>query len=358
MINVTKTYLPKREILDQYIDSVYSSGWLTNNGCLLLSLEEKLKAYLGVEHLLIVSNGTLALQIAYKALGLTGEVITTPFSFVATTSTLAWEGLKPVFADINNHDFNINVDLIADKISSNTSAILPVHVFGAGCDVNALEELSKKHHLKLIFDAAHAFDVRDDQKNILSYGDASIISFHATKIFHTIEGGAIVFKHKEDLEKAKLMINFGISGYDKIDTIGINAKMNEFQAAMGLALLDEMPQVIQWRKEVFERYEAAFLHQKGVQRQQRNIHFSLNYAYYPLVFISEDKLLEVQSELKKADVFARRYFYPSLNTLHYLDSQICPVSESIAKRILCIPIFPGLEIQDQQLIIDIILSKI
>jgi dTDP-4-amino-4,6-dideoxygalactose transaminase len=248
MINVTKTYLPDKSKYIEYVNRIFKSGWLTNNGQFVQELEKRLADYLGVENLLVVTNGTLALQIAYRILGLKGQVITTPFTFIATVSSLVWEGLNPVFADINSDTFNISPELIEKKISKETSAILPVHVFGNACEVEQIENLAKQHKLKLIFDAAHAFGVRYKDSGILNFGDASILSFHSTKIFHTIEGGAVIFRDKKDYEKARLMINFGIAGYDIVKVLGINAKMNEFQAAMGLCILDDIEELIGKRK--------------------------------------------------------------------------------------------------------------
>ncbi|MBP7613014.1 MAG: DegT/DnrJ/EryC1/StrS family aminotransferase [Bacteroidia bacterium] len=355
MINVTKTYLPDREKLNSYIDHIYSSGWLTNNGELLQKLEKQLSDYLGVEHLLMVSNGTLALQIAYKALGLSGEVITSPFSFVATTSTLVWENLTPVFADIEKDSFNIDPTNIESKITEKTSAILPVHVFGNACNVEEIDRIARKHNLKIIYDAAHAFGVSGMSKNVLNYGDASILSFHSTKIFHTIEGGAIIFKNKEDYEKAKLMINFGISGYDRVDMLGINSKMNEFQAAMGLCVLSEIKQIIDGREKVWNKYKVYFDARPEFKTQKRNNSFKNNYAYFPLVFENEDLLLKVKKELNEKDIFPRRYFYPSLNKLSYLEKyEPCEISESIASRILCLPLFPDLSPDIQEYICETI----
>ncbi len=355
MINVTKTYLPDREKLNGYIDHIYKSGWLTNNGELLQKLEKQLGNYLGVEHLLLVSNGTLALQIAYKALGITGEVITSPFSFVATTSTLVWENLIPVFADIEEDSLNIDPNKIESKITDKTSAILPVHVFGNACNVEAIDKIAQKHQLKVIYDAAHAFGVSDNNKNILNYGDASILSFHSTKIFHTIEGGAIIFKNKKDYEKAKLMINFGISGYDQIDILGINCKINEFQAAMGLCVLSEINEIIDGRKKVWDKYKAYFEKFPEFKTQLRNSSFNNNYAYFPLVFRDENSLLKIKEQLNQNDIFPRRYFYPSLNKLCYLKKyEPCEISESIASRILCLPLFPGLASDIQEYICETI----
>ena len=236
MIYVTKTYLPVRKSFEKYVDQIYSSHRLTNFGPLEQELTEKLRKFLNVDNILLTSNGTQAMQIAYKALGLSGEVITSPFSFVATTRSLIWEHLRPVFADIDPLSLNIDPAQIEAKISKITSAILPVHVFGRACDVWEIERLAVKNNLKIIYDAAHAFNITtNEDKSILNYGDVSTLSFHATKIFHTIEGGAIISKNKDLIKECKKLINFGITGHDRIASLGINCKMNEFSAAMGLA---------------------------------------------------------------------------------------------------------------------------
>ena len=355
MINVTKTYLPAREKLDRYIDRIYKSGWITNNGELLIELEKRLSAYLGVENLVLISNGTLAMQIAYRALEIEGDVITTPFSFVATTSSLVWEHHKPVFADIDGGTFNIDTDLIATEITKNTGAILPVHVFGNGCEVERIDKIARDKNLMVVYDAAHAFGVKHKGKSILLHGDASVLSFHATKIFHTIEGGAIVFRRKKHADAARLLINFGISGYDKIDTLGINAKMNEFQAAMGLCVLDDIDTIISQRKEIWERYHDRLSREGKVTLQNHNGDCTFNYTYFPVVFGSEKNLLESKHKMESLGIFPRRYFYPSLNTLGYLDERVkCTISERTASTILCLPIFPGLEAAAQEKIIRII----
>ncbi len=359
MINVTKTYLPDKEKYQSYVDKIFDSGWITNNGSLVHELERELCDFLNVEHLVLVSNGTLALQIAYKVLGLKDEVITTPFSFVATTSSLVWEHLTPVFADINPDTFNIDIHKIKDKFNAKTSAILPVHVFGNACEVEELEKICSEHDVKLIFDAAHAFDVKSAAHNVLNFGDASTLSFHATKIFHTIEGGAIIFKRKEDYDLAKLLINFGISGYDKVDVIGINCKMNEFQAAMGLAILSEMSTIAEKRRKVWMCYYDQFKSLSNVQLQTMNPHFSMNYSYFSVVFKDEETTLRIQRELNVKNIYPRRYFYPSLNKLKYLqDYQSCPVSENLVKRILCLPLFDDLEAAIQEEIIEIVRKNI
>jgi dTDP-4-amino-4,6-dideoxygalactose transaminase len=350
MINVTKTYLPDKEKFQGYLDQIYVSGWLTNNGVLVQRLEEELKKFLNAEYVILTVNGTCALQMAYRMLGLTGEVITTPFTFVATVSSLVWEGLTPVFVDIDEHTLNINPDKIREKITGKTSAILPVHVFGNVCDVEKIGQIASDHNLKLLYDAAHAFDVQLGDRNVSEFGDIAVYSFHSAKIFHTIEGGAIVVKSKELYDKGLLMRNFGIPGYDRITELGVNFKMNEFQAAMGLCVLDDFKGISIKRKEVFERYLLAFTGQKKVRLQQVNDVVNRNYSYFPVIFENEEKLIEVKEQLNKDAIYPRRYFYPSLNELPYLkDKQSVPISESIARRILCLPLFPDLDpgIQDK-----------
>jgi dTDP-4-amino-4,6-dideoxygalactose transaminase len=355
MINVTKTYLPNRTKLDKYIDKLYDTAWITNNGQLVRELTARLEEYLGVQNLLLVSNGTLALQVAYKVLGIDGQAITTPFSFVATTSSLVWEGIEPIFADIDPETFCIDPSKIERAITSKTTAIVPVHVFGNACDVEKIEIVARKYGLKLIYDGAHAFGVKYKGQSLLSYGDATTLSFHATKLFHTIEGGAIIFKNKDDYERAKLMINFGIDSPDSIAELGINAKMNEFQAAMGLCVLDEMDIIMKERAKICDFYRQQL--QKHLQLMKFNSFSSNNYSYFPVVFDSEEVLLKVKTALNKQGINPRRYFYPSLDTLDYLQPRIKDnVSRDIASRILCLPIYPGLEQFNLEIISEVIKS--
>ena len=355
VINVTKTYLPDRTKLDKYIDKIYSTAWVTNNGQLVKELTTRLEEYLGVQNLLLVTNGTLALQIAYKALGVNGQAITTPFSFVATTSSLVWEGIEPIFVDIDPETFCIDPSKIEDAITPKTTAIVPVHVFGNACDVEKIENIAQKYGLKTIYDGAHAFGVQYNGESLLSYGDATILSFHATKLFHTIEGGAIIFKNKEDYERAKLMINFGIDGPDSVIELGINAKMNEFQAAMGLCVLDEIDTIIEERAKIWHHYQQSL--KENLQLMQFNPQASKNYSYFPVVFDSEETLLKVKVALNKHGINPRRYFYPSLDKLDYLQPHdINEVSRDISSRILCLPIYPRLEQFDLQRTIGVIKS--
>lgn len=360
MIPVTKPFLPNREKLNQYLDGIYERNWLTNNGPLALELTSRLEEYLGVENLLLVSNGTLALQIAYRALGINepvngkpAEAITTPFTFIATASSLKWDGIQPVFADIDPATWCLAPENIAAKITPQTRAIVPVHVFGNACDVETIGAIAQKHNLKVIYDAAHAFGVNYKGESLLKHGDATTLSFHATKLFHTGEGGAIIFKRKEDLERAKIMINFGITGPESIEELGINAKMNELQAAMGLCVLDEMEVNLKARAAVWHRYEKAL--GQTLQLQAKPEALDYNYAYFPVVFESEEQTIRVAATLKENGVLARRYFYPSLDSVACLGAEADQsVSRDIASRILCLPIFAQLSQHDQQSIINLI----
>jgi dTDP-4-amino-4,6-dideoxygalactose transaminase len=355
MIPVTKPYLPSREKLDKYIDGIYERNWLTNNGPLVQELTRRLEDYLGVENLLLVSNGTLALQIAYRALGVSGsaagerpEAITTPFTFIATASSLKWDGIEPVFVDIDPETWCLAPCNIEAAITPNTRAIVPVHVFGNACDVEAIDSIAKKHDLKVIYDGCHAFGVKYKGESLLKHGDAATLSFHATKLFHTAEGGAIIFKRKEDLERAKKMINFGITGPETIEEIGINAKLNEFQAAMGLCVLDEIEQIVRDRQGVTEIYDSCL--GDKVQKQRIQTGISYNHAYYPIALKDENQLITVMSSLRDCGVLARRYFYPSLESVTCLDAcySDCPESRKLAERIVCLPIYS--ELRSEELI--------
>ena len=357
MINVTKTYLPNKEKYKQYVDEIYANGWITNNGPLVKKLEKRLAEYLDVKNIVLVANGTVALEIAYRTLDLKGYAITTPFSFVATTSSLVTNGIKPIFADINAQTLNIEPNAIEALITPNTKAIVPVHVFGNGCDVEAIEQIAKKHNLNVIYDAAHAFNVKYKNSSILNYGDISTLSFHATKLFHTIEGGALIINDDKLVEKARYLINFGIESSEAIPELGTNAKMNEFEAAMGLCLLDEMPEVSQKRKELYQRYKNEL---KGlVQFQEQNKHSTQNYSYFPIILKDEDEALRIQKALNHQKISPRRYFYPSLDTLAYIEpKQHCKQSRDISKRILCLPLYPELSEDEQLKILNIIKSVI
>ena len=350
MINVTKTYLPNKEKYKKYIDEIYENGWLTNNGPLVQRLEKRLAQYLGVKNIILVSNGTVALEIAYRTLDIKGFAITTPFSFVATTSSLVTNNILPIFADIDPNTFNLDPKNIEKLITPNTSAIVPVHVFGNACEVEEIEEIANKHNLKVVYDAAHAFDVKYKDKSVLNYGDISTLSFHSTKLFHSIEGGALIINDDELVQKARYLINFGIKNTEEIPHLGTNAKMNEFEAAMGLCVLDEIENIKNSRKEVYETYQKEL---NGiVQFQEQNKNATENYSYFPIVFKTEEQLLKVQKALNDENIFPRRYFYPSLDTLEYIEpKQECKISRDISKRILCLPIYAELEKEVQDVVI-------
>lgn len=353
MINVTKTYLPNKDRYKKYIDEIYENGWLTNNGPLVQRLEKRLAEYLGVKNIVLVSNGTVALEIAYRTLRLKGFVITTPFSFVATTSSLVTNQLLPIFSDIDENTFNLNPKNIERLITPNTSAILPVHVFGNTCEVEDIEQIANKYNLKVIYDAAHAFDVKYKDKSVLNYGDISTLSFHSTKLFHTIEGGALIINDDKLVEKARYLINFGIKNAEEIPELGTNAKMNEFEAAMGLCVLDDIENIKQKRKIVTQIYKEEL--KDLVQFQEQNINATENYSYFPIVFENEAQLLRVQKALNDEGIFPRRYFYPSLDTLKYIEpKQECKISRKISKRIFCLPIYAELEKLIQEKTISII----
>ena len=351
MINVTKTWLPDKKRYISYIDKIYESGWVTNNGPLVRELENRLEDFLGVKNIVLVANGTVALEIAYRLLKLKGEVITTPFSFVATTSSLVTNGLKPVFADIDPDNFTLDPDKIESQITPETSAIVPVHVFGNACEVEKIEALANKHDLKVVYDAAHAFNVQYKGESLLTHGDVSILSFHATKLFHTVEGGALIINDDNLVKKARYLINFGIENTESIPELGTNAKMNELEAAMGLCMLDDISYIIGTRKAVYELYLRKL---KGlVKFQERNVDATQNNSYFPILLESEEQLKKVEHNLNEREIFPRRYFYPSLDSLSYIHpTQSCKNSRDISKRILCLPIYPDLDHKTQNMIIQ------
>lgn len=317
-------------------------------------LEEELKTYLGVKNLLYVTNGTIALQIAIKALNLKGEIITTPFSYCATTTSILWENVKPVFVDIEADTYNIDANLIEQAITDKTSAILATHVYGRPCDVEKIEQIAQKYNLKVIYDGAHCFGATYHGQSVLAFGDVATCSFHATKVFHTVEGGCVICK---DDDLAKTLSHYRSFGHKNDDyfMMGINAKNSEFHAAMGLCNLPRVNEIIQQRKVISEKYDALLDWSKLKQPKQDIAGFVYNYAYYPVMLPSEEKLLEVTEALKKEDIVPRRYFYPSLNQLPYLDFyNPCPVSEKISAAALSLPLYYDLDLKDVERIARIV----
>lgn len=359
MIQVTKTYLPDIKKYMSYVEKIYESGRLTNGGQFVEELQSRLAAYLGVKNLLLMTNGTLALQIAYRVLGLKGDVLTTPFSFVATTSSLVWEGLNPVFADIDPETMNIDPKQLEERITQNTTAIVVTHVFGNPCELDEINRIARKYGLRVIYDAAHAFDVKYGNQSVLNFGDVSMVSFHSTKLFHSIEGGALVFRDDAMYERAKRVINFGIDDSQNIQELGINAKMNEFQAAMGLCVLDEMETIKASRALRYRKYVQSLRHIAGVFLQKWNKNSSQNYNYFPIVFESEETMLRVLEQLNALQIYPRRYFYPSLDLIPYAQGdRPMPISRDIAGRILCLPLYHSLEKSTQDIIIQTVREQV
>lgn len=355
MISVTKPFLPPQSEYQLYLDGIWKREWLTNMGPLSSELEMNLKDYLRVKHLLFVTNGTIALQMAIKALGLKGEIITTPFSFVATTSSIVWEGCDPVFVDIDSKSLNIDASKIEEAITEKTSGILATHVYGNPCDVKTIEKIAKKHGLKVIYDGAHAFGVEIEGKSIFEYGDISICSLHATKLYHSIEGGLLFTRNPELLKKLAYIRNFGFDGPEAFAELGINGKNSEFHAAMGLLNLKYIGQIHQKRKELTERYDQN-LKDFNATSPLWNEESTKNYAYYSLVFSNENLMLKCAKNLKNHEIFTRRYFFPSLaNTLPYIPSQNLEVTDEVSKKVLCLPLYYELSLEEVDLICRLLL---
>ena len=341
MINVTKTFFPPIEEYTKQLERIWKNQWLTNRGALVQELEKKLKEYIGVNNLTLTTNGTLPIQIAIKAMGLSGEVITTPFSYVATTSAIVWENCTPVFVDIDPEYLTIDESKIEAAITDKTSAILATHVFGNPCNVEVIAQIAKKHNLKVIYDAAHCFGVEYKGQSIFNYGDISTCSFHATKIFHTGEGGCWITNNEELQQKMQYMHNFGHNGPEDFHGVGINAKMSELQAAMGLAVFPHMDKIVSNRKEAVELYEEK-LKKADVEFLKLREGTEWNFHYFPVIFKNENTLLKVKENLNSLDIYPRRYFYPSLNNLKYVEYQNMELSEDICSRVLCLPLFAGI----------------
>jgi dTDP-4-amino-4,6-dideoxygalactose transaminase len=355
MIPVTQPFLPPQEEYEKYLDGIWKRNWLTNMGPLASQLEMELKDHLKLQHLLFVTNGTVAIQMAIKALELTGEIITTPFSFIATTSTIVWEGCTPIFVDIDPKSLCIDPKKIEEAITENTQAILATHVYGNPCDVDAIQTIAKKHNLKVIYDAAHAFGVEVNGRSIFEYGDISTCSLHATKLYHTIEGGLLVTKDSDLLKKLASIRNFGISGFDSFSDLGINGKNSEFHAAMGLVNLKYIEQIHKKRKALATLYDEKLKNLKAVKPLWHS-NATENYPYYPIVLESEDLLLKLKQEMDKQEIFTRRYFYPSLaSAVPYLPKLELPITEDIAKRSLCLPLYYDLTFEEVELIARLML---
>ncbi|MDO5655737.1 MAG: DegT/DnrJ/EryC1/StrS family aminotransferase [Flavobacteriaceae bacterium] len=355
MLNVTKSFLPPIEEYMAQIKRSFDNAWLTNRGELVEELEEKLASYLDIPYLTLTANGTLPLQIALKALNLTGEIITTPFSYIATTNVILWQNLSPVFVDIEPKYFTIDPEKIEAAITEKTSAILATHVFGNPCDVKAIEKIAAKYNLKVIYDGAHAFGVKYKGKSLFEWGDVSTCSFHATKLMHTGEGGMFYSPAYELQKKLFFHHNFGHNGQYHFEEAGINAKMSELHAAMGLAVFPYLEQIISHRKAVVENYR-NLLQDSSLQFLKIRPGTEWNYHYFPVIFESEKNLLQAVEKLNNHQIFPRRYYYPSLNTLPFVSYQKMEVSEDFAKRILCLPLSAEIRFETIQSIMDIIFA--
>ena len=348
-ITVTKPFMPPWPDYKHYLSGIWEREWLTNNGPLVNELELKLKDHLDIEHLLFLSNGTIAIQIAIRALDLSGEIITTPFSYVATTSSIVWEHCQPVMVDICPASLNIDPTKIEQAITEKTTAILATHVFGNPCDVDAIRQIAQKHNLKVIYDAAHAFGTRYKGKSLLSYGDVSTCSFHATKLFHTVEGGSVATPDAGILKRMAMMRNFGHSSATEFGDVGINGKNSEFHAAMGLCNLKHIDEILAVRRSLSERYINS-LEGLPVKFQKILPHTDYNHAYFPVVFESEAILLKLVEQLNLNNIFPRRYFFPSLSNLPYVHDQSSPIAENISRRILCLPLYHTLAIEEVDMV--------
>lgn len=353
MITVTKTFFPPLNEYESQLKRVWKNEWLTNRGELVVELEDKLKEYLKLNYILITTNGTIPLQIALKLFGNGGQVITTPFSYIATSSSIVWEGCSPIFVDIHPEYLTIDESKIESAINERTTAILATHVFGNPCNIENIQKIASKYNLKVIYDAAHCFGVEYNQTSIFEYGDISTCSFHATKIFHTGEGGAIISNNKELFHKCFYSHNFGHNGPLDFHGLGINGKISELQAAMGLAVFPYINTIIEDRKRIVETYN-TLINFNNISKLRIRENTKWNYSYYPIILPSEEKLLKIIEILGTKNVIPRRYFYPSLNTIKYLGSQKMPISESISKRIICLPMYYNLSKKDISKISEVI----
>ena len=362
-IQVTKSSMPPMEEYIEEIKELWESHWLTNMGAKHKQLQDKLISYMGVENIELLTNGHMALELSMQAMNLHGEVITTPFTFASTTHAIVRNGLEPIFCDITPDDFTIDTSKLEELITDRTSAIVPVHVYGNVCNIEEIERIAAKYDLKVIYDAAHTFGVKYKGKGVGAFGDASCFSFHATKVFNTIEGGAVCFKDEEFGLNLYRLKNFGIRGPEVVDGIGANAKMNEFCAAMGLCNLRHVDEEIAKRKKVVECYRNRLEGIEGLQLNPVQKDVVSNYAYFPVVF--DEKVFgasrnEVFDKLAMNNVAARKYFYPLTNTFDCFhgkyDVTRTPVALHISKRVLTLPLYADLSLDTVERICDVIVS--
>lgn len=343
IINVTQTFLPPQEEYQLILSESWEKKWMTNRGILVKRLEQQLCSLLKSDNIILTSNGTLPLQLALKTLkGKGKEVITTPFSYVATSSTIVWEGFQPVYADIHPEYLTLDESKIEGLITKNTVAILATHVFGNPCHIEAIHKIAIANNLLVIYDAAHCFGVNYRGKSLLTYGDINTCSFHATKIFHTGEGGCLITNNFALHEELFQTYNFGHITSETFQHVGINAKMSELSGAMGLAVLPYFQKIVSERKKIVDTYN-KLLNFSNLSTIRIREFTEWNYSYYPVVLNSETEVLKVMKELNSKNIYPRRYFYPSLNTLPYVDYLKCEVSERVSRQVLCLPLFVGLD---------------
>ena len=356
-IYITRPFMAPLATFSEQLRSVWESQWFTNNGPRVRELETNLGTELNTRNPLLVTNGTVALHLALRTLDLKpGVILTTPFTWIATASSILWEGYTPTFVDIDPHTFNIDVSKIEDAITEDTVAIAAVHVFSNPCDVQALETLSKKYQIPILYDAAHAFGVRVGGKSIFSWGDISTVSFHATKVFNTAEGGGVFCSTAELYDKAYSIRDFGFDRQRNIERLGTNAKMSEIHAALGLVNLPLIKDAVHTRRTLTETYRSLLVGHVEFQHYDPEAY---NYAYMPVVFKEENELLSVVEHLNAHNVFPRRYFHPSLSSMTNLfPNQPCPNSEDLASRILCLPLYPMLDVEIVEQIAQLILDSL
>lgn len=349
--------MPNLAVFETRIKGIWERQWLTNDGPLLRELEQTIPEKLGSKELRIVNNGTTAIQLAIRALGISGKVITTPFSYIATTSSLVWEDCTPIFADIDSSSFNISPDSIEALIDKDVEAILATHCFGVPCDIDRINAIAKKHGLKVIYDAAHCFGTLYNGKSVFNFGDISVASFHATKIYHMVEGGGIFTSDSKLLRKVELLRNFGHDGPHQYTGVGINGKNSELHAAIGLCVLNDVDDLLLRRKEQYERYR-SLLYTANVTLQYQSSNSMCNYSYFPVLLSSEKQVQKSIEVLTASSIQARRYFYPTLNQLDYVtDKNLTPVADDVAQRIICLPMYHDLTLIEQQKVSETLINS-
>jgi dTDP-4-amino-4,6-dideoxygalactose transaminase len=354
MIPVVKPYFPEIENYIKKLNQIWQLKTLTNNGPFVQELESKIRKFTGVKNVMLTCNGTIPIMAALNTLGMKGEIITTPFSYIATTSSILWENCKPIFVDIDPESLNIDEKLIEIKITSKTTCILATHTYGNPCNVEVIERIAKKNNLKVIYDAAHCFGSKYKGKSLFKYGDVSTTSFHATKIMSTGEGGAVFANDHNIAKLLKEKLNFGHNGPNEFSGVGINGKMSELNAAFGLCVFDNIDKILKNREFIVNHYNKN-LNFKNFKTIKIRKDTSWNYSYYPIIFNSSLELEKYLNILQNNQIYPRRYFYPSLNTLSFVSQkQACPISEDISSRVLCLPIYDELNINDLKFVCTLI----